>query len=480
MQYFRPGGGLFVGDCMPFWHENVYHLLYLLDQGHHQGRGGLGGHQWAHASTTDLIHWTHHPLALSIEHEWEGSICTGSVYARGETFHAFFATRMRDHTQHLGRAVSADGIHFTKCEPNPFFSPPAGYDANDCRDPFVFQGKDGVFHLLVTARRTGPAFPEHNGGGGCLLHLVSDDLFAWTLNEEPFFVPGGEPGGTSVPECPDYFFWNGWYYLLFGQGLQTRYRLSRQPFGAWEKPCVDVLDSPKLAVMKTAPFGAAGRRIGAAWLGSRQGDQDTGAMLWGGNLVLRELVQNADGTLGTRFVAEQRLPVAKTVPPLFQALTPDVVIVTSPPAGTVLLHARQQAREVALLEGVPPDMRVRVRVRPGGGCHGRFGLGLRASGNLKTGYVLGFDPGMRKAWLADETIEGVEFLGEHFDLEVVCRGDILDANIGGRRCLINRLPQARGASLFLFAENGNETAFDVLAVEVLEPPPVARESFEAP
>jgi hypothetical protein len=74
MQYFTPDGDFFVGDCMPFFHEGTFHLFYLLDEQHHQGKGGLGGHQWAHASSTDLEHWIHHPLALAIDEEWECSI----------------------------------------------------------------------------------------------------------------------------------------------------------------------------------------------------------------------------------------------------------------------------------------------------------------------------------------------------------------------------------------------------------------------
>jgi hypothetical protein len=80
MQYWKPDGAFFVGDCIPFCHDGVYHLFYLLDENHHQGLGGMGGHQWAHATTSDLVHWQHHPLALAIDEEWERSICTGTPY----------------------------------------------------------------------------------------------------------------------------------------------------------------------------------------------------------------------------------------------------------------------------------------------------------------------------------------------------------------------------------------------------------------
>src|SRR4051812_12873366 len=127
MQYFRPGGAYFAGDCMSFFHAGRFHLFYLIDENHHQGLGGLGGHQWAHASTTDLIHWEHHPLAIAITDEDEGSICTGSTFFHEGTYYGFYATRRRDWTQHLSLAVSEDGIHFRKIEPNPLAVPPPGY-----------------------------------------------------------------------------------------------------------------------------------------------------------------------------------------------------------------------------------------------------------------------------------------------------------------------------------------------------------------
>ena len=110
MQYYKPDDPqLWVGDCMPFYHAGLFHFYYLLDEGHHQALGGLGGHQWAHATSPDLVTWTHHPLALPITQAGEVSICTGSVFHHGDTFYAFHAVRRPDWTQRLGIATSADG-----------------------------------------------------------------------------------------------------------------------------------------------------------------------------------------------------------------------------------------------------------------------------------------------------------------------------------------------------------------------------------
>jgi len=352
MQYFKPEGeNTWVGDCMPFFHDGTFHLFYLLDRDHHQADGGLGGHQWAHATSTDLIHWIHHPLTVPLTEDWEASICTGSAFFHDGTFYAFYATRMRDRTQHLSLATSRDGIHFEKVQPNPFSSPPPGYSAYHWRDPIVFHD-DGtrLFHMLVTAWLEPHPIPDC---AGCLAHLVSEDLRRWEV-KEPFLVPGL----VGPPECPDYFEWNGWYYLLFSHGLVTHYRMSRTPFGPWLRPTVDILDSPAARVMKTAPF-TDGRRIGVAWLGTREGDKDDGRFQWGGHAVFREIIQHEDGTLGTRFPPEMIPPTSELLALPFTALTSGV----TGNARRIRLGA-MEGLEVAMLSEIPRDVRITARVEP--------------------------------------------------------------------------------------------------------------------
>jgi beta-fructofuranosidase len=456
MQYWAPEDRAhFVGDCMPFYHDGIWHLFYLLDEGHHQGLGGLGGHQWAHASTRDLIYWEHHPLALPLTAEWEGSICTGSVFYHDGVYHAFYATRKRDRSQHLSHAVSTDGATFQKCEPNPFASPSAPYNRDDYRDPFVFAGDDGRFHMLVTTQIND--FPVRDRGG-CLLRLSSYDLWQWKV-EGPFLIPGDGRGPQGVPECPDYFHWNGWYYLLFGLGLQTHYRMSRGPFGPWIRPRVDVLDGAMCAVMKTAALGPE-RRIGAAWIGARQGNRDAGKRLWGGNALLREIIQRADGTLGTRFPAEM-------IPHNSEMLAPSFTALTSEARGSereIELQAFEGV-EVGALDGLPQDLHIRCMVRPGEGTS-RFGLGLRGAGRYESGYELCLDLHRGLISLAGASVPAAVDLRVPFSLEVIARGDILDVCVGDRQCIVNRCPELRGERLFVFCHCGS-VRLDAIDVRAL-------------
>ena len=463
MQYFRPTGDFFVGDCMPFYHDSVFHLYYLLDESHHQSKGGLGAHQWAHATTRDLVHWEHHPLALPITRDWEGSICTGSVLHHEGTYYAFYATRMPDWTQHLCVATSADGIRFEKSPANPFASPAAGYAPQHYRDPCAFRDEGtGLFHLLVTASLE--TYPLA-GRGGCLAHLVSRDLEAWELTDL-FLIPGH----LGVPECPDYFEWNGCHYLLFSIDGVAHYRMSREPLGPWLRPRVDTFDGPMARVLKTAAFGG-GRRIGVAFLPSLQDGRDDGAWLYAGNAVFRELIQHGDGTLGERFPVEMIPPSGAALDLPFAALTPGA----RREAGSIRVSAIE-GLGVAAFDGLPRNARVTARIRPVQPT-AAYGLCVRASGAFENGYEVRLCPceqrvdvrplkGRRASGAAERGITGVEGLDQAITLDVVLKDDIVDVCVDGRRCLVNRYPELRGDRLFLFCQNG-DVAFESLEVRAL-------------
>lgn len=451
MQYWKPQGAFFVGDCIPFWHDGVYHLFYLLDENHHQGLGGMGGHQWAHVSTRDLRRWEHHPLALPLDLPFERSVCTGTPFAHAGRLYIYYATRLPDWRQVLSRAVSDDGIHFTKLEPNPFAAPPDRYDPLHFRDPVVFEdeGGDG-YHMIVTAMLQNPPL---KGRGGCLAHLTSPDLQAWRM-QEPLLIPGYD----DAPECPDYFCWNGWHYLLFSNHLTTRYRMSRNPLGPWLRPPVDILDSPLARVMKTAAFGDD-RRIGAAWLGTRTGDCDDGRPQWGGNLILRELVQHPNGTLGTRLPPEPAPAAGEPLPLTIRPLTARAA------AEGRTLHLRAgEGLEGAAAAGIPHNVRILLDVQPAS-TGGTFGLRLRSQ-DFAGGYELAFLLPERMVKLHSETIYAVDGLDRPFTLEILAYEDILDVCIDNRRCIVNRCPEQHGEQLHLFAQNA-DVAFCNLRVEPL-------------
>ena len=454
-QYWHPRGfDAHVGDCMPFFHDGRFSLFYLSDRHGHASKWHLGAHQWAHVSTTDLVHWDAHPLAIPITDEAEGSICTGSTFFHDGTYYGFYAVRTNDGSPaQLCAATSDDGIHFVKRPPIATLKAP--YSPGPGRDPVVFRDPDGAFRMLVTTELLDPPIAHR---GGCLAQLVSADLQHWE-QREPFLVPGyGDP-----PECPDYFQWRGWYYLVFSNGGVARYLMSRQPLGPWFKPAVDLFDGPAARVIKTAAF-TGDRRLAAAFL-------NVGG--YGGDVVFRELVQQPDGTLGTTWPAEMVPPAGPPLPLVCEPLTPTA----SGDARSVTIRADQDLG-AASLGVVPADFLLRAHVRPSTGA-ASFGFRIHAAGRMQGGLDVRFEPtrqkvGLRPADLGPAAeneamaIYNVAGLDGPFAVELLVRGDIVDLCVDGRRTLISRVPSAESHGLFLFAHNAG-VSFDDIQVSALTP-----------
>jgi hypothetical protein len=223
---WKPEENVFVGDCMPHCHEGVYHVLYLKDRHHHKSKWGRGAHQWSHISSEDMVHWQIHPMAVEIDDPAEGSICTGSwIYADGMHY-LFYTVRMCDGSPaRICRSVSADGYHFEKDRGFSFVLSEK-YQGRGARDPKMFRDVDGLYHMILTTSLRKERV-------GCLAHLVSEDLTVWHELDEPIYVA---PDGRGEPECPDYFYKDGFYYLVYSLRGTGYYQYSRQPFTGWQTP----------------------------------------------------------------------------------------------------------------------------------------------------------------------------------------------------------------------------------------------------
>lgn len=429
MQYWKPEAeNEFAGDMMPFWDGTRFHLFYLLDRDHHTEQGGLGGHQWAHAASQDLRQWEHFPLALPIGAPGSADqhgICTGSIFEYSGVYHAFYATRVKAEggtVSEMGcRAESRDLIRFEKSADNPLFGAPSGYDPGAFRDPFVFQDAEtGLFHLLVTASRD---------GRGVLAHLTSSDLKHWQL-QEPFLVGRDE----HPPECPEIFQWNGWWYLVYSHNAQMEYKVCRSPLGPWQDLPYKTLEPPTLRVPRTAAF-TGNRRLEVGFLPWRENSRDDGNYVYAGTVVFRELAQDPDGTLSTCFVPEMM-----------------------PPAEPAIV--RQSTG--GLLTDVPTDCTLSCRLVPNNGA-AEYGLLLRASEQLKSGYRLCFLPAEGRVTLTGwpkpageqlAALANVENLDQPIDLVICLRGSIIDVSLNGRWTLVERGFDHRGTRLEMFGVGG--------------------------
>ena len=237
-----PGNGVLVGDCMPYRRGEEYHVLYLKDRHRHGSKWGLGAHQWEHISTKDFKKWNIHPMAVPITDASEGSICTGSWIKNSEREYLYYTVRKgRGIPAPICRSVSSDGYHFEK-DREFGFTVSCKYHAESARDPKVIKGEDGLFHMFLTTSLT-------ENGKGCLAHYVSADMESWDEIEEPIYVAPAK----DQPECPDYFKYNGKYYLIFSLKGRAHYMISDKPFEDFVMPSDPII--PCSSVPKGAQWG---------------------------------------------------------------------------------------------------------------------------------------------------------------------------------------------------------------------------------
>jgi sucrose-6-phosphate hydrolase SacC (GH32 family) len=256
------------------------------------------------------------------------------------------------------------------------------------------------------------------------VRLTSPDLEKWTEQPGTFIA-----SDKQLATCPHVFKFGAWHYYICGNGVWK----SKGWFGPWTENTPLRLDN--LAVPKTGPFGNE-RRIYAGFL------PDDG---WGGNEVLRDLVQESDGNLGTRFVNEM---IPATAAPL-----------------AVQNSVRVKAAEKFELPKIPQDYRLQMEVAPEAGATS-FGVSLRA--DASDGCELAFHPAAKRVSFSamsgssgktggGPAIEAVRGLDKPFTLDIIVRHDILDAEIGGRRSLVTRFWNPAGDRLRFFAEGGAVT-----------------------
>jgi beta-fructofuranosidase len=94
-----------------------------------------------------------------------------------------------------------------------------------------------------------------------------------------------------------------WYLLTteYSDKSKTVYRMSRSLQGPWSAPIDDAFDGRAYYAARSASDGE--HRYLFGWVATKEGGKDSAAWQWGGTLVVHEVYQRADGSLGTRIPA---------------------------------------------------------------------------------------------------------------------------------------------------------------------------------
>lgn len=279
-----------VGDVMPFAEGDRLELYYLYDTDHN----GQSAHPIHRFATQDLSRYQDEGLVLPCGAfgQPDLNIGTGSILKGVDGLYHCFYTGNNPTMGALGQgkecvmhAVSPDKQTWTKIPEDTFYAED-GYSRDDFRDPQVFWSpQEQCYWMLLAARE--------ETLGGVVVKYTSEDLSDWT-----FCGPLYAPQTHYMLECPDLFEMGGRYYLVYSWDCVTYYAVADQPNGPFSAPEDNVLDGQNFAFYAAKTVLFQGQRYLCGWVGRNPRQQDSGEYDWAGNLLIHQLVQKPDGSLG--------------------------------------------------------------------------------------------------------------------------------------------------------------------------------------
>ena len=282
-----------------FW-RGRYHLFYQFNP-----RGAYWHRiQWAHASSVDLMHWVHHPVALvpdAAGPDRVGCFSGGAVITReGVPTFIYFGN-----PDGVCLASSDDDLllHWTKHPANPVIPQPRAGDPDfgryEVHDPCAWL--DGDTYYAAVNRR-------HPRGMGDAAYLFkSPDLRRWQFVDR--FYESRREWTEPDEDCavPDFFPLGGRHMLLFCSHLQgTQYYLGAMHGERFHPEIHGRMswEGGQLGGARTL-LDAGGRRILFDWVREIRGVERERAAGWSGVMTLpRILGLAADGSLTIEPVPE--------------------------------------------------------------------------------------------------------------------------------------------------------------------------------
>jgi len=472
--FYRPADA-WAADFIPYFDGERFRLFYLLDWRNRDGHGE--GTPWYQISTTDFVHFTEHGEMLSrgTEGEQDLYVFTGCVISADGLHHIFY-TGHNPHFVELGKpvqavmhAVSDDLVHWRKVPEDTFFAPDEGYEKNDWRDPFVFWNPEAKEWWMLLAARLDRGASRRRG---CVALCASTDLKAWEVRD-PFW----QPGLYFTHECPDLFQMGEWWYLVwseFSERHVTRYRMSRSLDGPWTAPENDTVDGRAYYAAKSASDGD--RRYMFGWNPTRDTRKDyQGHWQWGGNLVVHELVQEADGTLNVCVPDSVRQafsqPVHFHLANEFEIEKDDAVSVSETGRGSQELTAWDG---FLALQSTTSTQRLFLEATvtfeaPTRGC----GLLLRTGVDWQTGYQIRLEPGRQRLVLDSWPRPGdIPFMVElerplelqpriPITLQVFVDGTLCEIYADSKVALSARLYNLTAGGWGIFVQEGSATFYNL-------------------
>jgi len=302
----------------PIYFGGRYHMFHQ----YNPQAAVWGNMNWAHATSPDLIHWQHEPIAISPTPggpDRDGVFSGSAVLDNGRPAVIYTGVAppatdaeatLRDgvhtwrETQCLAVAQDDDLRSWKKVAAAVIATPPPGLDVTGFRDPALWR-EDGKWMLILGS--------GIRGKGGSILLYSSPDLRNWTYLHP---LVEGSPSGkqTTNPvdtgdmwECPDFFPLSSKHVLLISTMGKVHWKVGTYAKQRFTPEKEGVVDWGSYYAAKTM-LDRDGSRILWGWIPETRPDAELVAAGWAGAMSLpRVLSLNAQNELQT----EMAPPVQK-------------------------------------------------------------------------------------------------------------------------------------------------------------------------
>lgn len=284
----------------------------------------LGTKYWAHAVSSDLVHWKNLGIAIAptpggVDKDgiWSGSavihdgvptiVYTGASWS-AESERAEREKGLVPERQMVAVAADpndSDLLRWNKISENPVIAaPPPGMKVVGWRDPSLWKEKDTWLMVIGSG--------EIGVGGEALLYS-SKDLRNWVYLHplavaKPARSASDPPRATfsSMWECPEFFFLSGKPVLLVARG--NGYLTGTYSDHKFTQEIEGQIDYGNIAYAQKTMEDEKGRRIWWAWIREKRPLTAQSAAGWAGVMSLpKHLTMRDDGRLSVEPVSELKV-----------------------------------------------------------------------------------------------------------------------------------------------------------------------------
>lgn len=277
-----------------FW-RGQYHMFHQ----YNPQAATWGNMNWAHATSPNMIHWKHQPIALSptpggpdqdgvfsgsavVDRDRPTLIYTGVAPPSASDATLRDGVHVWRETQCLALAKGDDLNQWEKLPDPVIAAPPEGLDVTGFRDPALW--REGDYWMLILGSGI-------RGKGGAVLLYSSTDLRHWKYLHP--LVQGKWSGKDAVNavdtgdmwECPDFFPLGNKHVLLVSTMGKVRWKVGSYENQRFTAEKEGVVDWGSYYAAKTM-VDRNGRRILWGWITETRADADLIAAGWAGAMSL--------------------------------------------------------------------------------------------------------------------------------------------------------------------------------------------------